>query len=186
MESGARGAIGKPLFAAHHKLNSLLCIIDYNKLQSLATVDETLRLEPFRSKFEAFGWSVHEIDGHDHTDLARALSPSSSNDEKPTVVIAHTVKGKGVSFMENRVEWHYRSPTQESLARRWLKSREQAMRDAFIDQLTSLAEIHPQIALIVGDLGYNVVEEICSLLPRSIYQRRGRQTDYGAGCWTGK
>lgn len=104
------------LFAAHHKLDNLLCIIDYNKLQSLTTVDQTLRLEPLHSKFEAFGWAAQEIDGHDHEALARALDASSWPADKPAMLIAHTIKGKGVSFMENRVEWHYRNPTVELLA----------------------------------------------------------------------
>jgi transketolase len=104
------------LFAAHHKLDNLLCIIDYNKLQSLTTVDETLRLEPLRSKFEAFGWAVKEVDGHDHEVLSSTLDGASWPADKPGMLIAHTVKGKGASFMENRVEWHYRSPTPELLA----------------------------------------------------------------------
>ena len=104
------------LFAAHHQLDNLLCVIDYNKLQSLKTVDETLRLEPLHSKFEAFGWAVREVDGHDHRALAEALDANSWPAGKPAMLIAHTVKGKGVSFMENRVEWHYRNPTPELLA----------------------------------------------------------------------
>lgn len=104
------------LFAAHHQLDNLLCIIDYNKLQSLTTVDETLRLEPLHSKFEAFGWAVREVDGHDHEALAGALDVGAWPAGKPAMLIAHTTKGKGVSFMENRVEWHYRNPTPELLA----------------------------------------------------------------------
>jgi transketolase len=104
------------LFAAHHKLDNLLCIIDYNKLQSLTTVDETLRIEPLHSKFDAFGWAVQEVDGHDHVALSNALDAESWPADKPAMLIAHTVKGKGVSFMENRVEWHYRNPTPELLA----------------------------------------------------------------------
>jgi transketolase len=104
------------LFAAHHKLDNLLCIIDYNKLQSLTSIDETLRLEPLHSKFDAFGWAVQEIDGHDHEALTNALDSGSWPSGKPAMLIAHTIKGKGVSFMENRVEWHYRNPTPELLA----------------------------------------------------------------------
>lgn len=104
------------LFAAHHQLDNLLCIIDYNKLQSLKSVDETLRLEPLHSKFEAFGWAVREVDGHDHDSLSAALAAGSWPAGKPAMLIAHTIKGKGVSFMENKVEWHYRNPTPELLA----------------------------------------------------------------------
>jgi len=95
------------LFAAHHELNNLLCIIDYNKLQSLTSINETLRLEPLHSKFDAFGWAVKEVDGHDHDALANALDCGSWPSEKPAMLIAHTTKGKGVSFMENNNAWHY-------------------------------------------------------------------------------
>ncbi|KXU29328.1 transketolase [Sphingobium sp. AM] len=103
------------LFAAHHGLDNLICILDYNKLQSLKTVDETLRLEPLHSKFEAFGWAVREVDGHDHAALNNILSTGPWEGGKPMMLIAHTIKGKGVSFMENRVEWHYRSPSPDLL-----------------------------------------------------------------------
>lgn len=102
------------MFAAHHKLSNLTAIIDYNKLQSLDSVANTMGLEPLVDKLIAFGWSVHEINGHDHRLLAQALS--SSANETPTVIVAHTTKGKGVSFMEKRVEWHYKNPNDEQLA----------------------------------------------------------------------
>ncbi len=104
------------LFAAHHGLDNLICILDYNKLQSLNSVDETLRLEPLHSKFEAFGWAVRDVDGHDHAALVDALEGAPWEAGKPMMLIAHTTKGKGVSFMENKVEWHYRNPTDELLA----------------------------------------------------------------------
>jgi len=96
------------LFAAHFKLRNLVAIVDYNKIQSLGTVAETLALEPFVDKWTSFGWEVREADGHDHGALRSALSaPSSSG--RPVCVMAHTTKGKGVSFMENTVLWHYRT-----------------------------------------------------------------------------
>lgn len=104
------------LFAAHHGLDNLMAIIDYNKLQSLTTVDKTLRVEPLADKFKAFGWCVREVDGHDHAALTTQLSTTPWNLGQPSILIAHTIKGKGVSFMENRVEWHYRSPNDEQLA----------------------------------------------------------------------
>ena len=104
------------MFAAHHSLDNLVAIIDYNKLQSLTTVARTLALEPLAAKLQAFGWSVREVNGHDHDQLDQALSCTPWEVGKPSVVIAHTTKGKGVSFMENKVEWHYRSPNQEQLA----------------------------------------------------------------------
>lgn len=103
------------LFAAHHGLDNLICILDYNKLQSLRTVDETLRLEPLHSKFQAFGWAVREVDGHDHDALTAALEGAPWVAGKPMMLICHTIKGKGVGFMENKVEWHYRNPTPELL-----------------------------------------------------------------------
>ena len=102
------------MFAAHHKLSQLTAIIDYNKLQSLDYVANTLGLEPITDKLNAFGCSVHEIDGHDHQQILKSLSGDST--EKPTVIVAHTTKGKGVSFMENRVGWHYKNPNDQQLA----------------------------------------------------------------------
>jgi len=101
------------LFAAHHRLSRLVACIDYNKIQSLASVEDTIRLEPFAQKWRAFGWRVVEADGHDHAALASALDVRRESAEAPTVVIAHTTKGKGVSFMENSVLWHYRTPQGE-------------------------------------------------------------------------
>ena len=98
------------LFSSHHGLDNLTAIVDYNKIQSLATVAETLALEPFADKWTAFGWSVVEVDGHDHHALYAQLSQLPKVTGKPTCVIAHTVKGKGVSFMERSVLWHYRTP----------------------------------------------------------------------------
>jgi transketolase len=97
------------LFAAHHRLDNLTAIIDYNKVQSLKPVAETLGLEPFADKWRAFGWSVVETDGHDHDELRAAFATLPAEKGKPTCVIAHTVKGKGVSFMEHSVLWHYRT-----------------------------------------------------------------------------
>lgn len=97
------------MFAAHHKLNNLITIIDYNKIQSLDTVENTLSLEPFVDKWKAFGWNVIEIDGHSITEIIESYNKASSFKSKPTCIVAHTIKGKGVSFFENNVLWHYRS-----------------------------------------------------------------------------
>jgi transketolase len=104
------------LFAAHHRLDNLVAIIDYNNLQSLTTVAETLGVEPLADKFAAFGCSPREVDGHDHRALRAALTDTPWSLGKPSVLIARTIKGKGVSFMENRVEWHYKSPGPAQLA----------------------------------------------------------------------
>jgi transketolase len=103
------------LFAAHHRLDHLVAVIDYNKWQSLARVADTVRLEPLADKLRAFGWKVCEVDGHDHGQLREAFRRAPQGGV-PTAVIAHTVKGKGVSFMEDRLEWHYRSPSDAQLA----------------------------------------------------------------------
>lgn len=103
------------LFASHHNLDNLIAIIDYNKLQSLKSVDETIKLEPLKDKFISFGWAVKEIDGHNHELIRGALKDIPISQGKPSVVIAHTIKGKGVGFMENSVDWHYKSPSEEEL-----------------------------------------------------------------------
>jgi len=102
------------MFAAHHNLNNLTAIIDYNKLQSLTTIEQTLSLEPLADKLQSFGAAVMEIDGHSHAQLLKALNNKT---DKPKVIIAHTIKGKGVGFMENQVLWHYRSPNNDQLER---------------------------------------------------------------------
>ena len=98
------------LFAAHHRLTNVVAIVDYNKLQSLGSVNDTLRLEPFADKWRSFGWTVCEVDGHDHGALEQALTTSADEAGKPLCLLAHTIKGKGVSYMENSVDWHYRTP----------------------------------------------------------------------------
>lgn len=102
------------MFAAHHHLEHLTAVIDYNKIQSLGSVSETLALEPFADKWRAFGWTVVEVDGHDHDSFGEALRRNGGGG--PRVVIAHTTKGKGISFMENSVLWHYRSPQGDEYA----------------------------------------------------------------------
>ena len=98
------------MFASHHELSNLTAIIDRNKLQSMKTTEETLSLEPLRDKLIAFGWNVIEVDGHNHNELFSAID---SDTKKPKVIIANTIKGKGVSFMENEISWHYRTPKGE-------------------------------------------------------------------------
>jgi transketolase len=104
------------LFAPHHQLDNLVVIIDYNKIQSLGTVKDVLDLEPFADKWRAFGWAVQEIDGHNLQEIEQALTDVPAKAGKPTCVIAHTIKGKGVSFMEHKLLWHYRSPNSEEMA----------------------------------------------------------------------
>jgi transketolase len=105
------------LFAGHRKLDNLTVVVDYNKIQSFGMVKEVLDLEPLASKWLAFGWAIREIDGHDLAAIEDVLCQVPFHADKPSVILAHTVKGKGVSFMEDRLEWHYKSPNDEQLAR---------------------------------------------------------------------
>lgn len=100
------------LFAAQFHLDNLCLIIDYNKIQSLGYTKEVMNLDPLKSKFEAFNWHAIEIDGHNHIQIKQALMEASQTKNKPTAIIAHTIKGKGVSFMEDKLLWHYKSPDQ--------------------------------------------------------------------------
>jgi len=102
------------LVAAHHGLKNLTLIVDNNNLQSLTTVDATLNLELYSEKFRAFNWDCEVVDGHDHEALKLALHRDQT---RPLAIIAKTTKGQGVSFMENKVEWHYRNPGPELLLR---------------------------------------------------------------------
>ena len=95
------------LYAGHFCLDNLIVIVDYNKIQSLDSTENTMALEPFADKWKSFKWNVIECDGHNHEEILSALN---SEVKLPKVIIAHTTKGKGVSFMENQVLWHYRSP----------------------------------------------------------------------------
>lgn len=104
------------LFAGHNKLDNLVVVIDYNKLQSLKPVAETLALEPFADKLRAFNWAVEEVDGHDIAALQAVFGKIPFKAGMPSVVLAHTTKGKGVSFMENSVLWHYRTAQGEEYA----------------------------------------------------------------------
>lgn len=104
------------MFAAHHRLDNLVAIIDYNKLQSLGTTSSTLELEPLADKLRSFGWAVQEVDGHNHELVLDVLNTVPWVQGKPSVVVAKTTKGKGISFMENQVKWHYRSPDDTEMA----------------------------------------------------------------------
>ncbi|MEY2539374.1 MAG: transketolase [Verrucomicrobiota bacterium] len=103
------------LFAPHHKLDNLVVIIDYNKIQSLGRVKEVIDLDPLPDKWHAFGWGVREIDGHDLKALDEALTAVPLKADRPSCIVAHTVKGKGVSFMEDKLLWHYTAPKGDEL-----------------------------------------------------------------------
>lgn len=101
------------MFASHHNLDNLCVIVDYNKIQSLTSVKNTIKIEPLRDKFKSFGCQVVNINGHNFSHFKRAFKSSAIR--KPKVIIANTVKGKGVSFMENKISWHYKSPNKREL-----------------------------------------------------------------------
>ena len=107
--------------AAQFGLDNLTLIIDHNRLQQGARLADTNDLAPIVPKLEAFGWTVREIDGHDMEAIVEALSPETQMPGKPTCVVAHTNKGQGISFMQDRVEWHHKVPNREQY--------EQAMRE---------------------------------------------------------
>jgi len=107
------------LLAPAWKLTNLTVIVDYNKIQSLGRVDEVVPLEPFADKWRAFGWDTREVDGHDVRGLLGFLDPDGWQPAggRPRCIIAHTIKGKGVSFMEDDLLWHYRTPKGEEYER---------------------------------------------------------------------
>lgn len=99
------------LLAAHHQLDNLMVIVDCNSWQAIGRINEVLNLEPLTDKWRSFGWEVREVDGHDFEAIEKVLSDSPLT--KPVVIIARTVKGKGVSFMEDKIIYHYKNPSDE-------------------------------------------------------------------------
>jgi len=104
------------LLASAQKVHSLTAIIDFNKWQATGRSQEVMALDPLAAKWEAFGWHAQEIDGHDFESITSALVAARVETNRPSVIVAHTVKGKGVSFMEDDNNWHYRTPNPEELA----------------------------------------------------------------------
>ena len=103
------------MFAAQQHLGHLCLIVDYNKIQSLGDVKDICDLAPLAEKFKAFNWNVLEIDGHNLDAISQAVDTFKQGSDRPTVIIAHTIKGKGVSYMEGELLWHYRNPNDEQL-----------------------------------------------------------------------
>lgn len=108
------GQIWEAVMAAgHYKLDNLCGIVDFNGLQLDGFVKDVMNLEPLAKKYESFGWNVVEINGNNMEEVLTAFEKAKTIKNKPTAIIAHTIKGKGVSFMENKVEWHGKAPTKE-------------------------------------------------------------------------
>lgn len=101
------------MFAAHYKLDNLCAVLDYNKLQITAPNAEVMGLEPIDKKLEAFGWAVKHVDGHNLEELSNTFKSLPLIEGKPTFIIAHTIKGKGISYMENVLKWHHGVPSEE-------------------------------------------------------------------------
>ena len=106
-----RAPFGRRPFCTAQKIDNVAVVIDYNKWQATGRSDEIMALNPLVDKWRAFGWSASEFDGHDMAALQTALEKVPDGSGKPLAIIAHTVKGKGVSFMEDNNNWHYRTPT---------------------------------------------------------------------------
>ena len=104
------------LFGAAQHLENVCVVIDYNKWQATARSEETMALAPLAEKWRAFGWETHEIDGHDLNALVDAMNGLPARSGKPTAIVAHTIKGRGVSFMEDDNNWHYRIPNAQEVA----------------------------------------------------------------------
>ena len=98
--------------AAHYKMQRLIAIVDHNRLQSDGANSDIMNLGVFEDKWKSFGWDVYSVDGNDFDEIHSAFSSFDYDDGKPKVVIANTVKGKGISFMENSVDWHHRAITE--------------------------------------------------------------------------
>lgn len=108
------GMVWEAAMCAHkYKLDNLIAIVDYNGLQLDGKTEEIMPLEPLVKKWEAFGWNAVEINGHDIEEILGAFEEAKSTKDQPTVIIAHTVKGKGISFMENNPDWHGMAPNKE-------------------------------------------------------------------------
>ncbi len=116
------GATWEGLLAgAHHKLGELVVVIDRNRFQSDGATEEILGIEPLPEKLRAFGWTPVELDGHDFPEIFRAFDAARAHPDRPTALVAYTVKGKGVSFMENTHVWHGRVPTKDEAERALLE-----------------------------------------------------------------
>ncbi len=104
-------------FCSHFKLNKVTAIVDLNKQQGLGHTDDIMNMNNMAERWNAFGWEAIEVDGHNYDDLQKVLSYSHSHRDsvKPLAIIAHTIKGKGVSWMENKLEWHYKTPNEAQL-----------------------------------------------------------------------
>ncbi len=101
------------MLASHYELDNITVFLDHNGLQIDGTNEEVMRIGPIGDKFKSFGWNVIEIDGHSFEEIFKAIDEAKNTKGKPSIIIAETIKGKGVSFMENQVGWHGKAPSKE-------------------------------------------------------------------------
>lgn len=120
-ECQAGGTWEALLAGAHHRLGNLVALVDRNRFETDGATEEILEIEPLVDKLRAFGWRTVELDGHDLPEILRALAAARASTDRPTAIVAHTVKGKGVSFMENTHVWHGRAPNREEAERALLE-----------------------------------------------------------------
>ena len=109
------------MFSSHYNLENLIAILDYNNVQLMGNVPDIMKISPVDKKWESFGWNVLKIDGHDFNQIIKSLNIAKGNKGKPTIIIANTTKGKGVSFMQNSCTWHGNVPTDEEYSKAMLE-----------------------------------------------------------------
>ena len=158
------------MFAPGQKLDQLAVIVDYNKWQATGRSNEIMALPSLRDKFAAFGWDAVEVDGHNISQIIAALKKVEAGGGKPIAIVAHTTKGKGVSFMEDDNNWHYRSPPPRKLRRRkkelWAHC---VMRNAFAKKITELARQDPRLVLLSGDIGNRLFDNLKAKCPERFF-----------------
>jgi transketolase len=101
------------MFASHFRVDNLTAILDYNNVQLMGNVPDIMQIKPVKEKWESFGWNIIEINGHDFKQIINAVNSARMKKGVPTIIIAKTIKGKGVSFMQNTCEWHGKAPSNE-------------------------------------------------------------------------
>ncbi len=160
------------MFAAHHRFGDLVVIVDVNGQQALGYTHEVLDLSPLEERWSAFGWDVHTLDGHDHAALRSTIDSLAWGDSKPHVLLAQTIFGHGVSYMEREISWHYlpmddgpvRGRPGRAVGRR-VAPGGGGMRKAFVAALAELADSDPRVLLLTGDLGFMAVEPFAERHP---------------------
>ena len=159
------------MFAAHHRLANLVVVVDVNGQQALGYTRDVIDLAPLDERWRAFGWDAHVVDGHDHAALRGVIDGLGSGDDRPHVLLAQTVFGHGVSYMEREIRWHYLPMDDDQYATRAVRAgrargtQGRRMRRAFVTALAELADSDPRVLLLTGDLGFMAVEPFAERHP---------------------